>query len=128
MRGSALGLTVLILRSGLWGANLHLAYGFGFFSHPCGPLGVEGRARRATDRGPSLRCLAAASSGNGKPVTLDRMLQQQGFGTRKFCRALVKEVGVRGRVQGRVEVCMNSGISGFRGGGEYCERVRENVQ
>lgn len=60
--------------------------------------GTAGERRRP--RGHGRRFFAAAAGEKGaKAMALDRLLQQQGFGTRKLCQTLVKEgyVTIMGR-------------------------------
>ena len=100
--GRAVGLTVLVLRSGLcagvqtigFASSLDLGANRARFIVRCGRLGAAWRGTAG------WKSLAAASGGSRpKGISLDRMLQQQGFGTRKLCKSLVKEgyVTVMGR-------------------------------
>ena len=100
----ALGLTVFMLRSGLCVGSSGVDH-LRSAAPPCFVIpggracGTAGERRRST-RFHSLRFFAAAAGGKGaKALALDRLLQQQGFGTRKLCQTLVKEgyVTIMGR-------------------------------
>lgn len=101
---SRLWLTVIMLRSGLSVGSSCVGHLCAAAAPPCFVL-PGGRACRTAGesrrpRGQSRRFFAAAAGGKGaKALALDRLLQQQGFGTRKLCQTLVKEgyVTIMGR-------------------------------
>jgi hypothetical protein len=110
----ALGLTVFMLRSGLCvgvgggRGPLCAASAAPCFVLPAaagrGPLAAGSARPPPRARAAGHRLLAAAAGGKGgkgaKALSLDRLLQQQGFGTRKLCKTLIQEgyVTVMGRV------------------------------
>lgn len=96
-RRASMCLTVIMMRSGLCAASAELS---GFVGLRSNQIAGYGRFQSCIKR-PAVGCRWMCAQKNaamdlagtgGKPLAVDRLLQQQGFGTRKFCKALVKEV------------------------------------
>jgi len=85
-RCGTLGLTVLMLRTGLCSTSSAA----GFVSPGALLFSAGGGRIKRSPGGQGCRYLTASAK-RGKTLSVDKLLQQQGFGTRKLCQELVKE-------------------------------------